>query len=198
MKIRNAATNFYTDHDLREYRLVVYPGSEINEQITEEKKIFWCTYHYETALKAKPHIVVAKFMIKEGMEETVVRWIQNICNLQNGFSVLLNNYSGFPPDTIYLRVQNDEPFKKLANALKILDGFIQSNGCPPLELISKPHLPIAKRLPECIYKTAINEYAEKTFHGSFKVEKLVLLKKDTQMKCHLINTFILPPLALPN
>jgi hypothetical protein len=90
-------------------------------------------------------------------------------------------------------VQNAEPFKKLANALKILDGFIQSNDCPPLKLVNKPHLTIARQLPEHIYQLAIKEYTQKTFHETFKVDKLILLKRDLYMNCHTINTFIFPP-----
>lgn len=180
-------------YDLWEYLLVTSPAKEVSDKVVEEKKIFYNNYGHSLAIQTKPHITVANFLAKGGMEETLVRWIQNICRLQNNFTVILNNYSGFAPHTIYLRVQNAEPFKKLANALKILDGFIQSNDCPPLKLITKPHLTIARQLPEYIYQAAIKEYSQKTFHESFQVDKLVLLKRDAYMKCHLIDTFILPP-----
>ncbi|HEU4634269.1 MAG TPA: 2'-5' RNA ligase family protein, partial [Flavisolibacter sp.] len=106
--------------------------------------------------------------------------------------VTLNNFSGFPPHTIYLRVQNPQPFNQLANALKILDGFFQSNDCPPLQLVTKPHLSIAGALSEYAYNQAIKEYSERSFHACFKVEKLFLLKRDPLMRCQLVNTFILP------
>lgn len=188
----NSVIDFCTDYELLEYLLIAHPTKEINDRIVDEKKVFYENYEHELAIKTKPHITIASFLAKEAMEETLIRWIQNICNLQNSFTVTLNNYSGFPPHTIYLRVQDAQPFKKLANALKILDGFIQSNECPPLKLISKPHLTIARQLPEYIYETAIKEYAQKTFYESFRVDKLILLKRDSYMNCHLINTFILP------
>lgn len=189
----NGATSLQTENELWEYLLVASPAKEVFDKIVDEKKFFFENYGHKLATQTKPHITIANFLAKEEMEETLVRWIQNVCNLQNSFTVTLNNYSGFPPHTIYLRVHNAEPFKKLANALKILDGFIQSNDCPPLKLVSKPHLTIARQLPEFIYETAIKDYAEKIFCESFKVEKLILLKRDAYMRCHLINTFILPP-----
>jgi 2'-5' RNA ligase len=193
MESLNGAISSQINCELWEYLLVASPAKEVFDKIVEEKKLFFDNYEYKRAVQAEPHITIANFLAKEGMEETLARWIQNVCNLQNSFTVTLNNYSGFPPHTIYLRVQNAEPFKKLANALKILDGFIQSNDCPPLALVSKPHLSIAKQLPQFIYETAINDYSQKNFHESFNVDKLFLLKRDAYMKCRLINTFVLPP-----
>jgi len=192
MENLNTARRLPIGYDLWEYLLIASPTKEVSEKVVEEKEIFYKNYGHSLAIQTRPHITIANFLAKEGMEETLARWIQNICHLQNSFTVTLNNYSGFPPHTIYLRVQDAEPFKKLANALKILDGFIQSNDCPPLKLITKPHLTIARQLPEYIYQTAIKEYSQKTFHEFFKVDKLILLKRDAYMKCHLINTFILP------
>jgi 2'-5' RNA ligase len=192
MESWNNATCLQSENELWEYLLVASPAKEVFDKIVDEKKFFFENYGHKLANQTKPHITIANFLAKEEMEETLARWIQNVCNLQNSFTVTLNNYSGFPPHTIYLRIQNAEPFRKLANALKILDGFIQSNDCPPLKLVSKPHLTFARQLPELIYETAIKDYAQKIFHESFKIEKLILLKRDAYMKCHLVNTFILP------
>jgi hypothetical protein len=193
MESMNGSASFQTDYDLWEYLLVAHPDAEVNEKIIAEKEVFHSLHTHEKVIQAKPHITIASFLMKEPMEEIVIRWIQNICNLRTGFGVTLNNFSGFPPHTVYLRVQNPQPFQQFANALKILDGFIQSNDCPPLHLVSKPHLTIAKGLPEYIYDKAIKEYSQRSFHACFKVDKLFLLKRDVFMKCHLLNTFILPP-----
>jgi len=192
MENLNGAIRSRANWDLWEYLLVACPTREVLNRVVAEKEMFYESYGYKPDIQTLPHITIAGFLAKEAMEETLSRWIQNVCNLQNSFTVHLNNYSGFPPHTIYLRIQNAEPFKKLTNALKILDGFIQSNECPPLQLVSKPHLTIAGNLPQLLYDTAIKEYSCKIFHESFKVEKLILLKRDAYMTCHQINTFVLP------
>lgn len=189
----HSLASFKTDHDLWEYLLVAHPDAQVHESITSEKFFFTYGHGYPLAAHSHPHITIANFLMKEAMEDTIIRWIQNICNLHSAFNTTLNNFSGFPPHTIYLRVQDPQPFKKLANALKIVDGFIQSNDCPPLQVVTKPHITIAKGLPEHLYNKAIKEYAQRSFHASFKVDRLVLLKRDASMKCHLLNTFILPP-----
>jgi 2'-5' RNA ligase len=193
----NAVRSLQTENELWEYLLVAHPDKAVNKKIIEEKKRFEQEYDQEEDTRFHPHITVANFLAKEAMEETFMRWIQNICNLQKSFTVTLNNYNAFPSSGLYLRVQDIEPFKRLANSLKILDGFMQSNDCPPLKLVSKPHVTFVAGLSQYTYESAINKYSRKTFHESFKVDKLILLKRDVYMKCHLINTFILPqPLTL--
>ena len=189
MKFANSPASFQTHQDLWEYLLVAYPDAELNEKITGEKKLFCKAHHYALSTDTKPCITLAGFLLKEPMEEIIIKWIQNICRLHGCFGVTLNNFSGFPPHTIYLRVQDPQPFEKLAHSLKIIDRFIQSNDCPPLHQASKPHLTLASGLPELIYTKSIREYAQKSFHGSFIVDKLVLLKRDASAKCRLVNTF---------
>jgi 2'-5' RNA ligase len=193
MENLNSAISFQTDTELWEYLLVAHPSEEVYAKIIDEKKTFESKYEQESDKRFHPHITIANFLTKEAMEETFIRWIQNICNLQKSFTATINNYSAFPSSGLYLRIQNEEPFKRLANALKILDGFMQSNDCPPLKLVSKPHITFVTGLSQYNFDNAIKEYARKTFHESFKVDKLVLLKRDGYTKCHLINTFILPP-----
>ncbi|HWH63140.1 MAG TPA: hypothetical protein VNS50_07685, partial [Ginsengibacter sp.] len=98
------------------------------------------------------------------------------------------------PHTIYLRVQNDEPFKKLAKDLRVLNTYVSSCSCPPVKIISKPHLSIARRLPEDVYFKALTQYAHKSFHESFVVKELLLLKRKHQYDvCKRLNVFGLPP-----
>lgn len=188
--INNLSSN-YSDYDMWEYLLVAHPSKEVIKKILEEKEFFNDKYDNDYTLH--PHITIANFLAKEAMEETFIRWMQNICNLHKSFTVTLNNYSGLPSSGLYLRVLDAEPFKRLANALRIVDGFMESNDCPSLNLVSKPHLTFVTGLSEYAYTNAIKEYAGKIFHESFRVDKLTLLKRDIDRKCHLINTFILPP-----
>lgn len=193
MKLNEA---LQTDRELWEYLLVVHPTEEVNAEILKEKRLFEEKYAHEKDTRFYPHITVAAILAKEELEETFTRWIQNICNLQKSFMVTLNNYSAFPSSGLYLRVQDATPFKQLANAMKILDGFMTSNGCPALHLVSKPYLTFAKGLSQYSFDSAINEYSQKTFHAAFRVDRLILLKRNHFTRCQLINTFILPPFNL--
>jgi 2'-5' RNA ligase len=180
--------------NLCEYLLVAHPDTIVNEKVIAEKQFFYDEFKEKVSIKTQPHITIANFLAKESMEETLTRWIQRICTQQQSFTVSLNNYSGFPAHTIYLRVQNQQPFQKLAKDLKVLNGYVSSCACPPIKIISKPHLSIARRLPEDIYFKALTQYAQKSFHESFMVKELLLLKRKHQYDaCKHINVFGLTP-----
>jgi 2'-5' RNA ligase len=107
---------------------------------------------------------------------------------------MLNNYSGFPPHKIYLRVQNQQPFRQLAKELKAVSNYIDSCSCPPAKLVTNPHVTIAQRLPETVYLKALLDYGQKTFHETFMVNELVLLRRTSPYDaCKCINIFPLQP-----
>jgi 2'-5' RNA ligase len=177
-----------------EYLLVIYPDGDLHDRLQDEQRQFLEDYDLRISVRNKPHITVAVFQAGEGMEETLLRWIQRICARQESFELMLNNYSGFPPHTIYLRVQDPAPFRQLVHELRAIDEFIRSSGCPPMHLISHPYLSIAGSLTEQVYSKAMPDYARKTFHGSFRVGELVLLKRDHPFDpCKTVNVFGLSP-----
>jgi 2'-5' RNA ligase len=127
------------------------------------------------------------------MEGTLTRWIRHICNSYTSFTVTLDNFSGFVPHTIFLQIENVQPFKQLAANLKALDHFIRANDCPPLKLVTTPHLPIARRLPEQVYFRALQEYMQRPFRQSFAVNNLVLVKRTGEhAACQAVQVFALP------
>jgi 2'-5' RNA ligase len=179
---------------LYEYLLVAHPDAAVNEKVLAEKQQFTRDMHVSIASKTKPHITIANFLAREAMEETIIRYTQRICCQQSSFNVQLNNYSGFPPHTIYLRVQNPQPFKKLAKELKVVANYIDSCSCPTAYLKTNPHVTIAKKIPERIYREVLMEYAQKSFHESFMVNELVLLRRSNEYDtCKKVHVFHLQP-----
>ena len=188
-------TSFHWDgYGLMEYLLVLHPSEPVNQKIQQEKQDFYRQYGEKIAVKTRPHITIGTFLAKEAMEDTLNRWINNICNLHGSFELTLNNYSGFPPDTIYLRIQDLKPVLSLIQQLKILDNYIRLSDCPPLKPSPKPHLTLAKKLPMEIFEKAIKEYSRKDFHESFIARELVLLKRSHEFEaCKVVNKFPLLP-----
>lgn len=163
---------------LEEYGLVVRPDAAVAHKILSEKQHFLADYGLSAPLKTSAQITVAQFSAREGMEETLIRWIQRICSQQQSFLVTLNNYSGIPPHTIYLRVLDHGPFQQLSQQLRAIDEFIRSSACPPATLPAKPYLSLAGKLPEAVYSKAMPDYSRRIFHESFMVHELLLIKKD--------------------
>ena len=182
------------DNEFYEYLLVAHPDTVVHNKVKAEKQLFYDEYKEKTAIKTKPHITVAYFVAREEMEDTIIRWVQRICNNQQSFTVTLNNYSGFPPHTIYLRIQNAKPFHQLGKELNVVNTYVGSCSCPPMKIISKPHVSIAASLSEKIYFKALTQYAHKSFHESFIVSELLLLRRKHQDDtCKPINVFGLQP-----
>jgi 2'-5' RNA ligase len=177
-----------------EYLLVIYPYGDLQEKLLEEQQQFSTEYGLQVTVRNRPHITVAAFQAGEPMEDTLIRWIQRICNRYSSFDLTLNNYSGIPPHTICLRVQDHEPFRELMRQLRAIDDFIRSCGCPPVNLITRPYLSIAGGLTEQVYNKAMPEYSRRTFHDSFHVHQLVLLKREHAFDaCKTVNIFRLLP-----
>lgn len=182
-----------------EYLLVIYPHGELHDKLLEEQQQFLSDYGMSMKTRNRPHITVAAFQASEQMEETLIRWIQRICRRHESFPITLNNYSGHPPHTIYLRVQDPQPFRQLMEQMRAIDDFIRSSGCPPVNLISRPYLSIAGGLTEQVYNKAMADYSRKTFHESFQVEELVLLKREHSFDaCRTVNLFRLSPAIVNN
>jgi len=197
MEIEYFSSPVSVKRELGEYLLVVPPDTEVYKKVMAEKQFFYEEYKEKIAIKTLPHITVTNFLASEIMEETIIRWIQRICTKQQSFAVTLNNYSGFPSHTIYLRVQNAIPLQQLAEELKVLDAYIRSCSCPPMKFTSRPHLTIARKLSEEIYFKALIQYAHKSFCESFVVNELLLLRRGHQFdKCKTINVFGLQPAAI--
>ncbi|MEO5684174.1 MAG: 2'-5' RNA ligase family protein [Chitinophagaceae bacterium] len=181
-------------NNLFEYLLAAHPDSGVYNKVREEQQQFSFAYDGQVTAKAKPHIAVASFLASEAMEPTIVKWMQRICGAQQSFTVTLNNYSGFPPHTIYLRVQNPLPFQQLAKQLRTVDEFIRASACPPARLITKPYLSIAHKLDEDVYNKAMADYSQKTFHESFMLDELLLLRRQHSFDaCKTIQVFRLRP-----
>lgn len=192
--IKYSSSLQWNSYGLIEYRLVINLDEQVNEKVLLEKQDFFNQYGEKIAVETKPYITIANFLAKEAMEETLNRWINNICNQYQSFELTLNNYSGIPPHTIYIRVQDPKPVINFVQQLKTLDNFIRSSDCPPLKASPKPHLTIAKKLAMEIYDKAIKEYSLKDFHESFMVEELVLLKRSHQFDTYnTVNKFRFAP-----
>ena len=177
-----------------EYLLVAKPDAAVHDKLIQEKQRFTLQYHAPIAEKTKPHITVANFLAKEEMESTIIRWMHRIISNQQRFRVTLDRYCGYKPHTIYVRVQDHQPFQQLARELQVVDQYVRGYGCPEMRLITRPHMTIARRLSASVYQQAEADYAQKDFQASFEVNELVLLRRTHQFDaCKQVNVFGLRP-----
>jgi 2'-5' RNA ligase len=168
--------SFFNGGTQREYRLVIYPDTVVYNKIMAEKQRFFVRYGVESVIKSFPYIMVGGFCAGEGMEETLIRWLQRIFSQHSSFEIMLNNFSGFPQHSIYLRVQNPQPLQKLAHELKSLDNHVYIRSSLATE--RWPHCTLAGDLSDAVYARAMPVYSRKTFHAGFMANEVVLLARD--------------------
>jgi len=163
------------DSMLWEYLLVTTPDETVSSKLQEVGKNI---PGQARRLKGefKPYIKLAEFQARESMEETIIRWVHRVCSQHETFTVTLNTYGGFPPATIFVRIQDHQPFKTLASKLQVIDEYIQSNSCPPVKFYNRPHLRIGEQPVEEDYGKALFHYSQQDFHEVFEVKELVLMK----------------------
>jgi hypothetical protein len=163
--------------DAWEYLLVAEPDERIQNKIRDEAQSIFSQENYRSDFSIKPCITIARFNANQQIEETLIRWIQRICSHHQSFPITLNNYGALPPDTIYLRIQDQGPFRNLVNQLKVIDEYIKSNGHPGVWFNNRPFVRITGRLKPAIYNKALPDFSRGVFHESFLLKELILLKR---------------------
>ena len=172
-----------------EYLLVVQPDAGVRTQVMEERYFFNGLYRQGAADSMPPDIAIAGFTAKEAMEDILIRWLRRMIAMQSSFTVTLNNYGALPPQALYLRVQDQEPFLKLAAGLQPVCDFLKDNQCPPLLRYSKAFIPLASKLSPAVFEKATPDYARRSFHASFEVQQLALIRKSPDGTCRKIQAF---------
>jgi 2'-5' RNA ligase len=173
--------------------LLANPDERVSEKATTFKLDFIHIFGYRVAVITKPHITVAKFDCIEQAEDDLCECIQKVCNLQYSFTVALKDFKGFPPHTIYIHVNNPEPFRALAENLRRINKLLSTDKCRITFLVNIPHMTIARQMVKEVYRKAMSEYELLSFHDSFVLNKLVLLKrKPNSESWQHVKEFMLP------
>jgi len=119
-------------------------------------------------------IPVAHFAAQPRMEDTLIRWTQRICQQQQGFELVLNNFGAFPPDLVYLRVQDASAVKGLASALRAIDGYLTGNEQTSLQIQNRIYLPLFEKLSPQRYAVLSNWLARCEWCTKVPIQQLLL------------------------
>ena len=177
-----------------EYLLVAHPGVDLHDKILGEQEYFSMHYLERSAVRMKPHIELAAFQAREEMEPTLIRWMHRIISKQQAFSFALNNFSGFPPDTLYLRIPEPQAIQQLTAELEQLNEYVKTNDCPAIQINAKPYVSVAKKMTENNYLRAMLDFSQRSFHEIFEVKEIYLLRRNHAFDSYKqVNKFVLQP-----
>lgn len=165
---------------IKEYLLVAVPEADTRVQLEAMQEKLKSVNNVSPVLP--PHLMLARFLAKEEMEETILRWMHRIISTQERFIVDLNNYGSIPGSrTLFLRVQDPSPFGELARQMKVIDELVRNNGLPKAQLSARPGLVLAEQLPDASYEKIIAHFSRAAFHASFEVSALLLYRRTTSI-----------------
>ncbi len=155
------------------YSLVVALPNFVQQMLRQQQAFFTAQYGY---VCGAPRLCIAHFTAHEAMEDTLLRYLQRIAGMQHSLPVTLNNYSGMPEQSVYVRLQEHRAFVQWVQALQPIANYIVDNGFPKMQIIQRPHIPLAAALPPNVYRKAITHYAQQVFYAAFTATEWVLLK----------------------
>lgn len=144
------------------------------------------------AFTGKPEIELARFEALHRMEDTLSRWTQRLCSESPAFSLEVNNFSGLPPQTIFARLANAAPLKKLLIQFRKLDMYLTGNDMPPIQSKGRFTINLSHRVPEHFFDKLLYKTGKIEFHDNVVINAIHL----QQMKggdWHAIRTFNLHP-----
>jgi len=121
-------------------------------------------------------IAIAGFEALPRLEDTLSRWTQRICSEAGIFSLELNNFSGEPPNTIFLRIQDTRPLNQLIGNLRKLDMYLTGNGQHPLNPAARYFLPVWEKVPANFFDNLAYRLGRAEFHLKVAVQSMVLQK----------------------
>jgi len=77
---------------------------------------------------------VASFLAREGMEDTLIRWMQRICSTQHQWMVTLDLIKSVPGSPPCWQVRQPADFQGLQQQLTSLNTYLKGSDCPAIQL----------------------------------------------------------------
>jgi hypothetical protein len=156
-----------------EYRLVIPAEDPVGGQVHEQRLQWQAIYGKDSISSKPPGITLACWWAREEMEETMIRWIGNLASQTPGFGVTLNNFSGLPPQLVYIRIQEAEPFRKIVRLLRpVLERVNDGEG--QVRLFERPFIQLGKLPEENTRQWLLHTHQQ--FHAAFTAQQMVLYR----------------------
>ena len=166
------------------YFVAIVPPPDISDKVVAVRQDFASRFDSWRSLKVIPHITLkATFTVPSDLHSNVMKWFSIFRTPLKAFEQELDGFGSFPnknSPVIFIRSVMNESLKELQK--QILQHFLQyfpKQLVAGIEYNFHPHMTVAYRdlSPENFHK-AWNEYKQKSFHESFRVENFCLLQHD--------------------
>jgi 2'-5' RNA ligase len=157
------------------YFIALVPPLKIREEVKELKIEIERKYMALHAQKLPAHItVIPPVWLENQQENPFLDLVFTIAEESNPFKIHLLNFHRFGQKIIYIKIKDHEPIKKLQERLQYALGkIIPVNDSTKFH----PHITLAtKDLSHQHFKTAWQEFKERSFEASFNADSLIVFK----------------------
>lgn len=159
--------------------IALLPPKEISDKIIVIQKEVADKYDSRHALKSPPHItLIPPFKFSGDFEKTIIEPLTDFFSHCSPFTIHLTGFGCFERNrVVFINVIKNE---HLIETYHELFNVVRNNLLIELQHIHEqftPHLTIASRdLRKELFREAWNEFKEKTFEESFRVQTVFLLR----------------------
>ncbi len=163
------------------YLTAILPPGPLDEQIREIREEISIQFKVYKALKPPVHITLFRpVQADDAFESRLIRLLSPVALLHDPFEQHLENFDSFNNHTLYIRAVKNPSLLALQ---KDIASVYNKNKIDPKEVKGStgfsPHVTVAYRdlTPE-VFAALWNDYKNRKFKRTFKVEKFSLLKHD--------------------
>ncbi len=176
--MRELTGNILPGYVVYEYQLVLVPHEELREKIAAIRKDFAAAFQLPSQGKSRPHLVLARFVQYELMQERIVNHFKNIAMGFRPFKVELKDFGSFPTHSIYINVTSKVPIQSLVKLVRTnTQRLMKLNNDHKPQFILEPQMIIAGKLLPWQYEKAWLEYSNKHFTARFIADGMLLLRR---------------------
>jgi 2'-5' RNA ligase len=162
---------------MNDYMLVLSPHEELRKRIGQTKKEFATAYKCPKALWGKAHIILARFIQYEMMEERILHRLKSIAMGFYPVKIELKDFGSYPTHSIFIKVVSREPVKALIREIREVQRLLKPDAEHKPYFTEDPHVLLAGKLEKWQYESGWQEYAHRHFTGRFIAESMLLLKQ---------------------
>jgi hypothetical protein len=163
--------------DLNEYVLAGQIGKELMPLLLQEQELL-SVYCDPEKMCGRLFLNIAGFHASEGMENTVIRWLQKIVNELDSFPVQLRRYGGLQACSIFLESASSNDLSAFKTHLSPIDNYIQSYECPPVHVRSHPFVQMTADMNGFEYERTFTNFRLRKFSEQFVLSELLLLRRE--------------------
>lgn len=163
------------------YFVAILPPASINEEVMEMKEYFQKQYQSKASLNSPGHITLhMPFKFKVKKEEKLIKIFSDFAVNYQPFTVQLKGFSAFPPRVIFIDVAPNEQLESLQrDVVKTCKRNLNLFNANYKEQGFHPHITLAFRdLKKPQFKTAWEEFKDKSYQAEFEVNSFYLLRHD--------------------